>query len=144
MITVARLQPTDRPAWEDLFRGYHTFYGRTWPAERFDQAWADFADDTRIHALGAYLDGRLVGITHFLVHASTTSPDPCYLQDLFTAEDVRGQGVGRALIQAVVDWANDHGCDRVYWHTRSDNHTARQLYDKVAENHGFIEYVIPL
>jgi len=29
---------------------------------------------------------------------------------------------------------------RVYWHTHETNHTARRLYDTVAENSGFIVY----
>ncbi|MGI5239119.1 GNAT family N-acetyltransferase [Dactylosporangium sp. CA-139066] len=144
MIVVAGLEAADRSAWEELFAGYHAFYGRTWPAERFDAAWRDFLAGERVHALGARLDGRLVGIAHFLVHASTSSGDVCYLQDLFTAGDVRGRGVGRALIEAVAEWAKQRNLDRVYWHTRDDNATARRLYDQVAENRGFIQYVIPL
>jgi GNAT superfamily N-acetyltransferase len=54
--------------------------------------------------LGRGSTGRLVGIAHFLVHASTTSPDACYLQDLFTAPEARGKGVGRALIRTSEAW----------------------------------------
>jgi GNAT superfamily N-acetyltransferase len=142
MISVSRLAPEDRPAREQLFSGYDAFYGRAWPAERYDNAWRDVRRADRVHALGARLDGRLVGIAHFLNHASTTSPDVCYLEDLFTAVDARGKGVARALIGATEAWARQHGCDRLYWHTRQDNHTARRLYDQVAENRGFIQYVV--
>jgi GNAT superfamily N-acetyltransferase len=93
MISIGKLMPADRADWEDLFRGYNDFYERTLPLEMYERAWTAFQEDTRMHALGARLDGQLVGITHFLMHASTTSADVCYLQDLFTAPETRGKGV---------------------------------------------------
>jgi GNAT superfamily N-acetyltransferase len=144
MLTIGPLTSTDRDTWQDLFAGYNEFYGRTMPDEFFDQAWTRFQQDTEIHALGARLDGQLVGIAHFLTHASTTAPDSCYLQDLFTAPEARGKGAARALIAAVTDWAREQGCGRVYWSTHESNATARRLYDQVAENRGFILYLIPL
>ncbi|MGW7680909.1 GNAT family N-acetyltransferase [Kribbella sp. NPDC054772] len=144
MLTIDRLGPSDRAAWQTLFAGYNEFYGRTMPDAFFDEAWLRFERDDEVHALGAYLDGQLVGIVHFLTHASTTAADSCYLQDLFTAPEARGQGAARALIQAVTTWAKDHDCARVYWSTHESNTTARHLYDQVAENRGFILYSIPL
>jgi GNAT superfamily N-acetyltransferase len=142
---VGRLEARDRAAWQELFAGYHAFYGRpAWPEENYDQAWRRFQQGEEVRALGARVDGRLVGIVHFLVHASTTSADFCFLQDLFTAPEARGRGVARALIAEVEQWAGERGCARVYWHTQSGNETARRLYDQVAENLGFIQYVIPL
>lgn len=144
MITISKLAPSDRADWETLFRAYIDFYQRVEPPEMYDRAWREFQADTRLHAFGARLDGRLVGITHFLVHPSTTGPDVCYLQDLFTAPDVRNQGVARALIAEVADWARAHDCCRVYWLTHASNTTARHLYDKVAVDRGFIRYQIDL
>jgi GNAT superfamily N-acetyltransferase len=145
VISIGRLEAGERGAWEELFAGYHAFYGRPdWPRESYDEAWRRFEQDDQVHALGARVDGRLVGIVHFLVHASTTSADFCFLQDLFTAPEARGQGVARALIAEVGRWARERGCARVYWHTQSGNETARRLYDQVAENRGFIQYLIQL
>jgi GNAT superfamily N-acetyltransferase len=144
MITIGGLTAEDRPAWENLFAGYNTFYGRTLAPELMDRAWREFLAGERMHALGARLDGELVGIVHFFPHVSTTSADVCYLQDLFTDTKARGRGVGRALIEAVADWARERGCVRVYWHTQTSNTTARRLYDQVALDKGFMQYQIPL
>jgi GNAT superfamily N-acetyltransferase len=144
MIRIGKLMPSDRDAWEALFRAYIEFYQRVEPPEMYDRAWREFQADTRLHALGARLDDQLVGITHFFTHPNTSGPDVCYLQDLFTAPDKRGKGAARALITAVTDWSRARGCCRVYWNTHESNSTARHLYDKVGENRGFIRYQIEL
>jgi GNAT superfamily N-acetyltransferase len=83
----------------------------------------------------------LLGTTHYLFHRSTNSITPsCYLQDLFTVPQARGQGVGRALIEAVAAEARKVNAGRMYWHTHESNTPGRTLYDKVAQNSGFILY----
>jgi len=144
MLTIGPLADDDRERWEQLFRAYMTFYERELDQAAYDRAWSEFRSGARMHALGAWLDGELVGITHFFVHPSTTGPDVCYLQDLFTAPEARRLGVGRALIEAVGEWARAQGCSRVYWQTKHDNVTARRLYDEVAEHDGFVVYRLPL
>ena len=96
-LRVEPLTPADRTRWEVLFRGYIAFYERTLPDERYDQACEDFASGARVHALGARLNGELIGIAHFFIHANTSGPDVCYLQDLFTAPANRGQGAARLI-----------------------------------------------
>ncbi|MFB9673896.1 GNAT family N-acetyltransferase [Streptosporangium vulgare] len=144
MLSIGKLRSADRAQWENLFRGYNDFYGRTLTPQLYDRAWNEFREDVRMHALGARLDGELVGIAHFLIHSSTTALDVCYLQDLFTAPQARGKGAGRALIGEVTEWARARDCSRVYWSTQETNTAARRLYDEVAVNRGFILYQIDL
>ena len=143
-LRIGPLTPADREQWEVLFRGYIAFYERTLPDERYDQAWEEFRSGARMHALGARLHGELIGIAHFLIHANTSGPDVCYLQDLFTAPASRGRGAATALIEAVAAWARERGCLRLYWSTHESNATARRVYDRVAQNRGFIRYELDL
>ncbi|RVT99704.1 GNAT family N-acetyltransferase [Rhodovarius crocodyli] len=145
-LTIRPIAPADHDQWLPLWLGYNAFYGRSGDTaldpEITRVTWQRFFDAYEpVHALVAEQDGQLLGLTHYLFHRSTTAIAPnCYLQDLFTSEAARGKGVGRALIEGVYDRARAAGCPRVYWQTQEGNATARLLYDRVAENSGFIVY----
>lgn len=141
-LTVRPVARTDLAQWEALWEGYNTFYERTVPPEVTGMTWSRFFDASEpVHALVAEKDGRLLGLVHYLFHRSTSLIGPtCYLQDLFTIQAARGQGVGRALIESVYDRARSAGSLRVYWQTHETNVTAMALYDKVAERSGFLVY----
>lgn len=143
-LIVRPLVPEDRASWEPLWRGYNAFYERPVVADEITEtAWGRFmANDVPMHALGAFdAGGALLGIVHYLYHLSTSSIAPsCYLQDLFTVEQARGRGVGRALIEAVYAAAASAGAGRVYWLTHETNATAMLLYDRIAEKSGFQVY----
>ena len=132
----------ERAAWEPLWRGYQAFYEVALSDETTTTTWARLHDPAEpMGVLGAYLDGVLVGIAHYIFHRSCwTVGDYCYLQDLFVAENVRGHGAGRALIEAVEKQARTAGASRIYWLTKENNAAARVLYEKVAERSGFIQY----
>lgn len=144
--TTRPLEPQDYAAWRPLWDGYNAFYGRhgeTALAEEVTQTtWRRFFDPAEpVFALVAEHEGAVVGLAHYLFHRSMTRVEPvCYLSDLFTLTSLRGQGLGRALIEAVCAAARDAGASRVYWQTHETNAAGRMLYDKVARHHGFIVY----
>lgn len=146
-LTIRPTQPADRAAWQPLWDGYNAFYGRVGetalPAAVTDMTWARFHDaDEPMHALVAVgPDGALLGLVHYLFHRSTTRIEPtCYLQDLFTAPEARGRGIGRALIEGVYAAVRQAGGRRVYWQTHTTNAAGRALYEQVARHDGFIVY----
>jgi GNAT superfamily N-acetyltransferase len=142
-LTVRAVTRGDFTEWEPLWKGYNRFYGRDHLPEKITQTtWSRFFDAYEpVHALVAQQSGRLVGLVHYLFHRSTIQVEPtCYLQDLYTDETVRNQGVGRMLIEAVYEQAQNAGTHRVYWQTHESNVTAMKLYDKVAQRSGFIVY----
>lgn len=145
-IAIRPLQREDLPGWRILFDAYNAFYGRVGPTRLAEEivstTWSRLFDFYEpMHALVAERAGVLVGLAQFLYHRSTTHVAPlCYLQDLFTEESVRGQGVARALIEHVYQHARQAGSSRVYWQTHESNSLAMRLYDKVAEKSGFLVY----
>src|ERR1700744_6575168 len=120
-VMVSKLTLDDRLAWEALFRSYLEFYGTKIEPAGYDRAWDAFQRDEIMHALGASINGRLVGIVHFLEHPSTTAADFCYLQDLFTPPGAWGEGVAWALISGVGKFASGRAWSRVYWVTHEAN-----------------------
>ncbi len=141
-VVVRPVGKDERAAWEPLWQGYLTFYKATLPREVTDTAWQRFHDSAEpMFLLGAYVDGKLTGIVQYLFHRSSwTVGNYCYLQDLFVAQDARGLGIGRALIEAVYAKAREAGASRVHWLTQTTNAQARILYDQMAENSGFMQY----
>jgi GNAT superfamily N-acetyltransferase len=145
-VVIRPVQTQDWDQWLPLWQGYNAFYGRSGatalPEEVTRCTWARFFDACEpVHALVAQQGERLVGLAHYLFHRSTTRIGPnCYLNDLFTDEALRGQGVGRALIEAVGLRAKAGGAGSVYWQTHETNATAMRLYDRVAAKSGFIVY----
>jgi RimJ/RimL family protein N-acetyltransferase len=140
---IRALGAADEAAWRALWRDYQTFYDTALSETVFTTTWARLLDPAEpMFALGAFDDaGRMLGIVHAIHHRSCWTTGPyCYLQDLFTAADARGRGVGRALIDAVCARARDAGASRVYWLTHDSNATARALYEQVATDAGFIQY----
>lgn len=146
-LTIRPVTRQDYDQWLPLWDGYNAFYGRSGetalPAPVTETTWARFFDAAEpVHALVA-VDGQgaLLGLVHYLYHRSTTRIElTCYLQDLFTAPEARGHGVGRALIEGVYAEAREAGVKRVYWQTHTTNAAGRALYDKLAEHRGFIIY----
>jgi GNAT superfamily N-acetyltransferase len=144
-VTIVPLFAADHAEWAPLWRGYLDFYRAAVDAKTSETTFARLTSS--FEPMGGFLardgDGAAIGLVHWIVHRSCwTIGDYCYLQDLFVASGRRGGGVGRLLIEAVAAKARTLGCSRVHWLTHETNRDAMQLYDKVAERSGFVQYRI--
>lgn len=139
---IREVRRADRAHWDPLWQGYLAFYRTVLPAGVTEVLWNRFFDATEpVNCVVAEKDGDLVGFVHYVFHRNTWEvEDVCYLEDLFTAPDARGRGVGRALIEAVYEKARQAQCQRVYWMTHETNAQAMVLYDQVADKPGFVQY----
>lgn len=143
LVAVRPLCATDKTAWARLWEAYLAFYNTTRPQEIYDLYFERLlGDDPQDYqGLIALVDNVPVGLAHYLFHRHGWSEEnTCYLQDLYADPEVRGQGVGRALIEAVYAAADAAGAPSVYWLTQDFNTTARQLYDRIGVKTPFIKY----
>ena len=145
-LVIRLLQASDEPDWRRLWHAYLTFYKTERPDEVYATTFARLLSGQpgEFRGLLAVHDGRPVGLVHYLFHRTCWAvADTCYLQDLYADPEVRGQGVGRALIEAVYAAADRHGAASVYWLTQDFNTTARRLYDRIGVQTPFIRYMRP-
>jgi GNAT superfamily N-acetyltransferase len=143
---VRALRAEDEMVWHRLWKDYLAFYKTTLPdaiyTSTFDRLLGN--DPRDFNGLVAEVDGKVVGLTHYLFHRHGWKVEEvCYLQDLYALPDMRGKGVGRALIEAVYAAADAQGAPSVYWLTQDFNDTARVLYDRVGVVTPFIKYQRP-
>lgn len=140
------LQKSDQSQWKILWTGYLDYYETSLSEEIYESTFARLLADDPLDFNGLVADqnGTLIGLTHYLFHRHCWKiENTCYLQDLFSSPEVRGLGIGRALIEAVYKVADENNAPAVYWLTQDFNEAGRRLYDRVGTKTPFIKYARP-
>jgi tRNA (adenine37-N6)-methyltransferase len=146
-VAIRDLAPRDEPRWRELWGVYLDFYGYPLPEAVTAETWRRLvgAEDGFRAIVAVDAEERPIGFAHLLLHPTTWAVEPsCYLEDLVVDPSARGQGVGRALLEAVVARARAEGAEGVQWLTQADNHVARGLYDDVATVSDYVRYELNL
>ncbi|QJP15285.1 GNAT family N-acetyltransferase [Starkeya sp. ORNL1] len=141
-IVIRPIEADQQSSWLPLWRGYQAFYKVDIPDDVSAVTWARLLDAGEpVHGALAWQGERAVGLVHYIFHRSTwMAENYCYLNDLFVYPEVRGGGIGRALIEHVYAAAQAKGTRRVYWLTHETNSTAIKLYEQVAQRPGFVQF----
>ncbi|MCW8353576.1 GNAT family N-acetyltransferase [Citrobacter portucalensis] len=141
-VTIESAEQKDYASWLPLWINYQTFYRTKISDEVTKLTWERFLTPSEpVYCAVAKYDGKIVGLVHYLFHRSTWAEfNYCYLEDLFVSEEVRGQHIGKQLIEYVQQQAQKHHASRLYWHTHETNLRGQRLYDWVAQKSGMIEY----
>lgn len=141
-VTIESAEQKDYASWLPLWINYQTFYKTIISDEVTKLTWERFLTPSEpVYCAVAKYNGKIVGLVHYVFHRSTwAESNYCYLEDLFVSEDVRGQHIGKQLIEYVQQQAQKHHASRLYWHTHETNLRGQRLYDWVAKKSGMIEY----
>src|SRR5579863_1347605 len=77
----------------------------------------------------AELDGKPAGFALYFYNYSTWKGQPgIYLEDLFVEPELRGLGIGKALLERVAVVAVEKGCSRLQWQVLDWNTPAIDFY----------------
>lgn len=88
---------------------------------------------------GAFVDETLIGIVSLFRYPRLKTRHRAILGGMYVAPEARGQGAGKALLQAVIEHGRGmDGLEDIVLAVTVGNHTARSLYRKM----GFIPYSI--
>lgn len=88
-----------------------------------------FGDRPAAQAVIAEVDGAAAGLAVFFENFSTwTGRAGLYLEDLYVTPDVRGAGVGSALLRHLAGIAVERGCTRFEWAVLDWNKPAMEFY----------------
>ena len=136
------LSKTDYASWRSLWDQYLVFYKHELSEEQTQLTFERLTDPHYgIHGLVLEVDGQVVGFTHSsFTHSTWAANQDLYLEDLFVDPAARGQGFGRALIEATAALGKQHGAEKLYWQTHRDNATAQRLYQTLAVQSEFVIY----
>jgi phosphinothricin acetyltransferase len=130
MVEIRAMAPADWPAVEAIFvdgiaTGDATF-------ETAPPSWGEF-DASRLpeHRLVAVEDERVVG----WVALSPTSSRECYVgvveHSVYVAEDARGRGIGRALMEALIEGAEAAGLWTIETGVFPENAASLALHERL-------------
>ncbi|AUX74000.1 GNAT family N-acetyltransferase [Erwinia pyrifoliae] len=145
LVKVRKAEAEDYEAWLKLWKGYLNFYESDLDESVTLSTWhRALSSESCLVCRIAEIDYKIVGFALCVLHEGTWVTQPiCYLEDLFVTDDMRGMGVGTALIEAIYDESREKSWSKVYWVTRTDN-PARKLYDKLAVLDDFVRYSIKI
>jgi GNAT superfamily N-acetyltransferase len=141
-LAIRDVNAADEAAWRRLWSGYVAFYEAQVSEAVTAGTWRRLlTPGSGMFGRVAMWQGTVAGFTVCVLHQGSWTLAPiCYLEDLFVDADLRGHGIGRALIEDLVMLGRARGWSRLYWHTRVGNEAARNLYDRFTVADDFVRY----
>ena len=135
-ITVRRAERADATALLELIVALADFERLTPPdaaaqARLIEDA---FGQPPRFEGWLGFVDGATGPVGYAIVletYSSFLARPTLYLEDLFVLPDVRGRGVGSALLRHCIQLAHDRGCGRMEWTCLDWNTCAQDFYKRI-------------
>jgi len=143
-VTIARATAADLPELLPLMRAYCDFYEVS-PSDEallaLSRALIVDPEHEGVQLIARH-EGVAVGFaTIYWSWATTIAARIGVMNDLYVADEARGQGVADGLIRACAEECRAHGAAELTWQTARDNLRAQKVYDRIgAERAEWVDY----
>jgi GNAT superfamily N-acetyltransferase len=125
---VREAQPTDAEAVGRLLHDFNTEFDDFTPGpEAMAERTRELLADGHIRVVLGGDPPCGIAVMRFRPGLWTKNLD-CYLEELYVAPDQRGQGLGRAIMETVLDLARAEGAGDIHLGTDDEDHAAHNLY----------------
>lgn len=88
-----------------------------------------FGEEKRFQCFVAEIGNAIVGMALVYPRYSTWKGPIIHLEDLIVTEEMRGSGLGTALLNEVVKYGNEQGVKRISWEVLDWNEPAINFYE---------------
>jgi len=85
-------------------------------------------------AFVAEVDGQIVGFALYYIRYSTWKGQRMYLEDLIVTNEYRGKGIGKLLMDRLIEEAKEKGWKAIIWQVLEWNEPAINFYKKYNAN----------
>jgi GNAT superfamily N-acetyltransferase len=79
-------------------------------------------------------DGKIVGFALYYIRYSTWKGQAMYLEDILVTQEMRGKGIGKLLMDRLIDEAKEKKWNRIIWQVLDWNEPAINFYKKYNAN----------
>jgi aminoglycoside 6'-N-acetyltransferase I len=94
------------------------------------------------HLMAVAIDeqGRVLAQGAAVIHRHPDKPTELYVDELGVAPSHHRQGIGRKLLEELLAWGRELGCELTWVGTEVDNFPARGLYENFGQPSNFVMY----
>lgn len=141
-VSVRPVRFEDHDTFTRLYTAYRDVSGHEPSEEIVERAWALLSDPgSDVRGLVGELDDKPVAIALYRTFPRPADGDTgLWLDEMYTDESARGNGVASALVDHLSHLAQIEGRGVVRWMTAQDNTPARSLYRQVASETSWVLY----